>query len=125
MTTTRPIDRAKQTLRERFGYQEFRPGQEEVIAAILNGQDVVAVMPTGGGKSLCYQIPALLLPNTTVVVSPLIALMRDQVDRLQRAGIRAAAIHSGMEYGAINNVIAGVARGETRILYVAPCVCPL
>jgi len=120
MTTTRPIDRAKQTLRERFGYQEFRPGQEEVIAAILNGQDVVAVMPTGGGKSLCYQIPALLLPNTTVVVSPLIALMRDQVDRLQRAGIRAAAIHSGMEYGAINNVIAGVARGETRILYVAP-----
>lgn len=116
----RPIDQARQILLQRFGHEAFRPGQEEVISAILLGQDVVAVMPTGGGKSLCYQIPAMLMPNTTVVVSPLIALMRDQVDRLQRNKIPAAAIHSGMDQGAINNIIAEVARGTIRLLYVAP-----
>jgi ATP-dependent DNA helicase RecQ len=120
MSTELPIERARRQLNETFGYASFRPGQSEAISAVLNGQDVVAVMPTGGGKSLCYQIPALQLPHVTLVVSPLIALMRDQVDRLLQRGVRAAAIHSGMEQGSINNVIAEVARGEVQLLYVAP-----
>ena len=114
------IERARRALRATFGYDAFRPGQAEAIEAILNSQDVVAVMPTGGGKSLCYQIPALLLPHVTLVVSPLIALMRDQVDALLRRGVKAAAIHSGMDAGVINNVIAEVARGTVKLLYVAP-----
>src|SRR5918998_4384149 len=82
------------SLRERFGHQEFRPGQEAVVTAVVSGHDVLAVMPTGSGKSLGYQLPALLLPGTTLVVSPLIALMKDQVDELNRRGIRSAALHS-------------------------------
>ena len=70
----------ERTLRDRFGLEEFRPGQREVIEQVLGGRDVLCVMPTGGGKSLCYQLPALLLPGVTLVVSPLIALMKDQVD---------------------------------------------
>ena len=83
-------------LRERFGFASFRPGQREIVEAVLAGRDVVAVLPTGAGKSLCFQLPAILLRGTTVVISPLIALMKDQVDALRGRGIAAAAIHSGL-----------------------------
>jgi superfamily II DNA helicase RecQ len=81
-------------LRMHFGLHDFRPGQERIITAVLGGQDVLAVMPTGSGKSLCYQLPAVALPGTTIVVSPLISLMKDQVDELNRRGIAARALHS-------------------------------
>src|SRR5438105_14517427 len=81
-------------LHRHFGYTGFRAGQEDLVRAVLDGRDVLAVMPTGSGKSLGFQMPALLLPGTTLVVSPLIALMKDQVDDLNRRGIRAAALHS-------------------------------
>src|SRR5204862_6554499 len=87
----------ERALRERFGHEAFRPGQQEVVEAVLAGQDVVAVMPTGGGKSLCFQLPALLLDGVTLVVSPLIALMKDQVDALQELGHEATFVNSSVE----------------------------
>jgi ATP-dependent DNA helicase RecQ len=107
-------------LRDLFGHDAFRPGQEEAAAAVLAGRDVVAVMPTGSGKSLCFQLPALLLEGTTVVVSPLIALMKDQVDALQARGLAAAAIHSGL--GPVDRAAAerALAAGMLRLVYVAP-----
>ena len=84
----------KELLRRVYGYENFRPGQEELIDAVLSRRDVLGIMPTGGGKSMCYQIPGLLLPGLTVVISPLISLMRDQVQALMAAGIPAAYINS-------------------------------
>src|SRR5688500_10067107 len=84
-------------MRGTFGLDEFRPGQEEVIRSIVEGRDTVAVMPTGAGKSLCYQLPALHLPGVTVVVSPLISLMKDQVDKLVSLGVRACQVNSALE----------------------------
>src|SRR6267142_1297290 len=81
-------------LRAHFGHREFRQGQEEIVAAVLSGRDLLAVMPTGSGKSLGYQLPAVMLPGTTLVVSPLISLMKDQVDELNRRRIPAGALHS-------------------------------
>src|SRR5690349_1271984 len=86
-----------EALRTRFGLEQFRPGQREVIEHVLLGRDVLCVMPTGGGKSLCYQLPALLLPGLTLVVSPLIALMKDQVDALVQRGVRATLINSTLD----------------------------
>src|ERR1700689_3712368 len=88
MTTTVDVRAA---LREKFGYQEFNPGQEEAITRVMAGEDTLAILATGAGKSLCYQLPALLLPGTTVVVSPLIALMKDQLDMLAERGIHSTA----------------------------------
>ena len=85
-------------LKQYFGHDAFRPGQEAVIDAVLGGRDTLAVMPTGGGKSLCYQIPALMLPGLTLVVSPLISLMQDQVLALQENGIGAACINSSLSH---------------------------
>ena len=85
------------TLRDRFGLERFRAGQREVIERVLGGRDVLCVMPTGGGKSLCYQLPALLLPGVTLVISPLIALMKDQVDALNQRGLRATLINSTLD----------------------------
>lgn len=107
-------------LSSRFGITEFRPGQEDVIDAILDGQDVLAVMPTGYGKSLCYQLPALVLPGPTLVVSPLISLMADQVSALRKQGIMAAFINSTMTQNEQIACLNAVSRGGVKILYVAP-----
>jgi ATP-dependent DNA helicase RecQ len=107
-------------LHRHFGHRTFRPGQEEVVRAALAGRDVLAVMPTGSGKSIGYQLPALLLPGTTLVVSPLIALMKDQVDELDRRGIPAAAIHSLMPSAERQKVIEAAREGRWRLLYVSP-----
>ena len=103
-----------------FGHASFREGQADVIAAVLSGRDVLAVMPTGSGKSLGYQLPAVVLSGMTIVVSPLISLMKDQVDELSRRGIRAAALHSMLTTRARGDAIVAARKGELRLLYVAP-----
>src|SRR5579864_9241101 len=115
----RPAD-LEQTLHERFGLEEFRPGQREVIENVLQGRDVLCVMPTGGGKSLCYQLPALLLPGLTLVVSPLIALMKDQVDALTQRGIRATLLNSTLDLAEQRARILAIEAGEFDLVYVAP-----
>ena len=107
-------------LKQYFGYDSFRPGQLEMINAVLECRDALAVMPTGAGKSICYQVPALILPGLTVVISPLISLMQDQVKALNEAGIRAAYINSALTEGQISRVLALAAEGTYRLLYVAP-----
>lgn len=109
-----------EALRRFFGYQEFRPGQEEIIRSALARRDTMVVMPTGGGKSLCYQIPALLLDGITVVVSPLIALMKDQVDALARCGVRATTINSTLDFSTVRQRMTDIRYGLYRMLYVAP-----
>ena len=116
----RDLAPARERLREVFGYDEFRPGQAEVVASVLGGRDTLAVLPTGGGKSLCYQIPALLLDGLTVVVSPLLALMKDQVDALVRDGVAAAAVNSTVDFEEQKAILRRAATGELRLLYVAP-----
>lgn len=107
-------------LRQYFGYDEFLPLQEEIITSVLNGEDALVLMPTGGGKSLCYQLPALRLDGLTLVVSPLIALMKDQVDALQANGIPAGAINSTMPFSDVRRVHEQARQGTLKILYVAP-----
>jgi ATP-dependent DNA helicase RecQ len=111
---------AQDILRKTFGFSAFRPGQTEIVAAILDGRDVLAVMPTGSGKSLCYQLPALLGGGLTVVVSPLIALMRNQVAQLRGYGVAAAALNSANDPVENQIVLEDLARGNLRLLYVAP-----
>ena len=110
----------KRVLKEVFGYSSFRSGQEEIIKGIMEGRDVLAVMPTGGGKSLCYQIPAILSRGVAVVISPLISLMKDQVDALRQNGVRAACINSSMEWEEIASIFRAVRRREISLLYIAP-----
>lgn len=107
-------------LRRHFGHEAFRPGQEAVVSAVLAGHDVLAVMPTGSGKSLGYQLPAVVLPGTTLVVSPLISLMKDQVDELNRRGIASAALHSMLAAWRRREVVDAARGGRLRLLYVAP-----
>lgn len=107
-------------LRDRFGLTDFRPGQQKVIEALLAGRSAAAVFPTGGGKSLCYQLPALLLPGLTLVVSPLIALMKDQIDALTARGIAARRLDSTLDLDAYRTVMDEVRSGKLRLLYVAP-----
>ena len=114
------MQNARAVLKEVFGYDAFRPGQESVIAAILSGRDVMAVMPTGAGKSICYQIPALVLPGVTLVVSPLISLMQDQVSALIQNGVRAAYINSLLNERQIAKALELAAQGRYKIIYVAP-----
>ena len=111
---------AAELLKKYFGYDSFREGQQDVIDAILSGQDVLAVMPTGAGKSICYQVPALLLPGITLVISPLISLMQDQVKSLNEAGIHAAFINSSLTETQIAKALTLAARGAYKIIYVAP-----
>ena len=111
-----PLD----VLREVFGYQSFRSGQDAVIEQLVAGNDVLAIMPTGGGKSLCYQIPALVRPGLAIVVSPLIALIKDQVDALRANGVAAAGLHSGLARDELLEVYSQLWRGDLKLLYIAP-----
>ena len=113
-------DELLQVLKDRFGFSEFKPGQEEAIGHLLAGRSAAAVFPTGGGKSLCYQIPALLLPGLTLVVSPLIALMKDQIDALAARGIAARRLDSTLTLDENRTVMDEVRSGRLRLLYVAP-----
>jgi ATP-dependent DNA helicase RecQ len=117
---TLAITRARDVLQSSFGYRAFRPGQERAVEAVLAGRDTLVVVPTGGGKSLCYQVPALMLPGLTVVVSPLISLMKDQVDALCARGLPAAFINSSLTPGETSDRLARAQRGELKLLYVAP-----
>jgi ATP-dependent DNA helicase RecQ len=114
------VDDLLLTLKTTFGYDSFRPLQREIIETSLAGRDVFALLPTGGGKSLCFQLPALLQTGLTVVVSPLIALMKDQVDQLQAAGVAATFLNSTLDADEARSRLRGLHRGEWRLLYVAP-----
>ena len=115
-----PIHDAKMALQKYFGFREFLDGQETVMASILSGRDTMVIMPTGGGKSLCYQLPAMVMEGVTVVVSPLIALMKDQVDALERRGIPATLINSSISLGEQQERIDALRRGDYKLVYVAP-----
>ena len=107
-------------LRERFGFQEFRPAQKQVIDTVMAGQSALAVMPTGSGKSLCYQLPALALPGLTLVVSPLIALMKDQVDQLNQRDLPATVINSTVSREQQRSRLEQAIAGRIKLLYIAP-----
>jgi len=113
-------ERPAQVLAATFGFDAFRPGQEQVVEALLAGRSALAVFPTGAGKSLCYQLPALLLEGMTVVVSPLIALMKDQIDFLQRSGIEAARLDSSLDAAEQREIFERLRAGSLKLLYVAP-----
>ena len=121
MTTTRarpttPDD----VLRTVFGYSQFRSNQKQAIETVLRGDDAFVLMPSGGGKSLCYQIPAMMRPGTGIVVSPLISLMKDQVDALRANGVRAAAYNSALDGETARKVLADLMNGRLDLLYVSP-----
>lgn len=120
LDTVRPMHNLRNALKRHFGFDEFRPGQEAVVRDVLESRDVLAVMPTGGGKSLCFQLPALLQPGVMIVVSPLIALMQDQVRLLADNGITAAYINSSLSRQEIEQRLAAALQGEARLLYLAP-----
>ena len=109
-----------QTLKQYFGYDSLRTGQEELINGILAGHDVLGIMPTGAGKSLCYQLPALMLKGITLVISPLISLMSDQVKALNQAGVHAAYINSSLTENQIRMALSYASQGRYKIIYVAP-----
>ncbi len=114
------ISKAREILKHQFGYDSFRMNQEAAIGAVLRGKDCVVLMPTGGGKSLCYQIPALMLDGLTLVISPLIALMKDQVDALRANGIEAAFLNSTQTAAEQVQVFRDIRSGKLKLLYVAP-----
>nr|WP_302703225.1 DNA helicase RecQ [uncultured Clostridium sp.] len=114
------MNRAREVLKEYYGYDSFRERQEEIITSILEGKDVVTIMPTGGGKSICYQVPALILDGITIVISPLISLMKDQVDNIKNMGIKSAYINSTLSENEIKSILNDVIKNEVKILYVAP-----
>jgi ATP-dependent DNA helicase RecQ len=112
--------KAQQFLQSHFGYSSFRTGQEQAIHSVLNGKNTICVMPTGGGKSICYQIPALVLSGASIVISPLISLMKDQVDALEQAGISATYINSSISYNEANQRMNEAIEGKYKLLYIAP-----
>ncbi|OPJ58275.1 DNA helicase RecQ [Clostridium oryzae] len=114
------IEKAINTLQHYFGYKSFRKAQEQVVESILSGIDTVAIMPTGGGKSICYQVPALIFPGITIVISPLISLMKDQVDSIKNLGINADYINSSLNNREMTAVMERLTAGEIKILYLAP-----
>ncbi|CAM4117938.1 DNA helicase RecQ [Paenibacillus alkaliterrae] len=114
------IDQAREALKRVYGFDTFRKGQEDIISGILHGRDTLAILPTGGGKSICYQIPSMLLPGTSLVISPLISLMKDQVDALRRVGVSAAFLNSSLGAAEYRDVMRSALQGEYKLLYVAP-----
>ena len=114
------MEEARRLLRHHFGHGDFRPAQQPVIASVLAGRDTLAVLPTGGGKSVCFQVPALVAGGLTLVVSPLIALMQDQVAAASARGIPAAALHSAVGDSERESIWRGLADGCLRLLYVSP-----
>lgn len=114
------LEEARKLLQSYFGYETFRTGQEQAITQVFEGHNSICVMPTGGGKSMCYQIPALVMEGTTIVVSPLISLMKDQVDALLAAGIPAAYINSSLDFEEVRKIMYDVQRGAVKLLYIAP-----
>ena len=114
------MNEAQNILKKYFGYENFRPGQEELIGHILNHEDVLGIMPTGAGKSVCYQVPAMILDGVTIVISPLISLMKDQVDSLNEIGIPATFINSTLSYNNYEQTIENIAHDVYKIIYVAP-----
>ena len=110
----------EEVLKKWWGYDEFRPMQREIIESVLSGRDTLALMPTGGGKSLTYQVPALVMEGLTIVITPLIALMKDQVDALRRRGISAVAVHSGMDSNRIDIALDNCTYGDVKLLYISP-----
>lgn len=114
------LHRAEEVLQKYFGYPTFREGQKKIITSLLEGHDTVGIMPTGGGKSICYQVPAMLFDGVTIVISPLISLMKDQVDVLVSMGIPATQINSTLSYGEVRDRLRQAACGEQKLLYIAP-----
>src|SRR5437764_374195 len=119
-TMTTVLDRLRDIISHHWGYDSFRPLQQEAMMATLERRDSLVVMPTGGGKSLCYQAPALLSDHVTVVVSPLISLMKDQVDGLRECGVAAAQMNSSQESNELRAVERALFRGELKMLFVSP-----
>lgn len=114
------IIKARQTLKSVWGYDSFRTGQEEIISSVLEGHDTLAILPTGGGKSICFQVPGIMLPGIAIVVTPLIALMKDQVENLNSRGIKALAVHSGMSYQDVEITLSNAVNGDFKFLYLSP-----
>ena len=114
------LSEAEKILQKYWGYPNFRKPQDQIVEAALRGEDCLALLPTGGGKSICYQIPALMKPGLTLVISPLISLMQDQVDQLKRRGIDAAYIQSGLSRAEVENIINNAVFGAYQMLYVSP-----
>jgi len=114
------MEQAYQLLKRVYGFDQFRRGQEEIVNSIMTGQDTLAILPTGGGKSLCYQIPAMLLQGTTLVISPLISLMKDQVDALTRLGVSSAYLNSSLSAEQYRSTLRNAFAGEYKLLYIAP-----
>lgn len=120
MSAMQRYSTAKEVLNQVFGYDTFRGFQEQVVTSVIQGKDALVLMPTGGGKSLCYQIPALLLDGVAIVVSPLIALMQDQVDALEEVGVRAAYLNSTQTLEEADAVRQRLTSGDLDLLYVSP-----
>ncbi|QJW48961.1 DNA helicase RecQ [bacterium BFN5] len=114
------LEQAQQILKKYFGYHEFRTGQSQIITSLLEGRDTMAIMPTGAGKSICFQVPALLLPGVTLVVSPLISLMKDQVDGLNNQGIPATYINSALSSAEVRHRLYEISAGRHKLVYIAP-----
>ena len=112
--------RPEEVLKQYFGYDSFREGQKSLVDAVLAGRDVLGIMPTGAGKSICFQIPALLMEGITLVISPLISLMKDQVRALNQAGIHAAFLNSSLTAGQYRKALSLAEQGQYKIIYVAP-----
>jgi len=110
----------EEILQKYWGHQSFRPLQKEIIESTLANQDTLALLPTGGGKSVCFQIPALIKEGITLVISPLIALMKDQVEALKLKGIEAEALFSGMHYTSIDRILDNAIYGKLKMLYISP-----
>ncbi|MFA6691858.1 MAG: DEAD/DEAH box helicase, partial [Saccharofermentanales bacterium] len=110
----------KEVLQQYWGYDSFRPMQEEIICSALDGKDTLAILPTGGGKSVCFQVPAMMREGICLVVSPLIALMKDQVRSLNEKGIKALAIYYGMSYRGIDIALDNAVYGDYKFLYLSP-----